>query len=161
MADKNLAVYSGCDRRGGHLYKFVSSQKVFDPQDKSNSCLFESGILYGAKLNPDGTGEWIALTPNTAIDPVSPSQVVGGMVVLPNSDRAEGGVMEVTSEEQLKPLISQYKTLGDLYPGNSYRETQGAILTKTTVIYFCRFSTLEKTTEFGKIWQQKLESFQY
>lgn len=128
VANKNLAVYSGCDRRGGHLYKFVSSQKVFDPQDKSNSRLFETGILYGAKLNPDGTGEWIALTPNTAIDPVSPSQVVGGMVILPNSDRVEGGVMEVTSEEQLQPLISQYKTLGDLYPGNSYREIQGAIL---------------------------------
>lgn len=128
VANKNLAVYSGCDRRGGHLYKFVSSQKVFDPQDKSNSRLFESGILYGAKLNPDGTGEWIALTPNTGIDPVSPSQVVGGMVLLPNSDRAEGGVMEVSSEEQLQPLINQYKTLGDLYPGNSHRETQGAIL---------------------------------
>ena len=128
VANKNLAVYSGCDRRGGHLYKFVSSKKVFDPQDKSNSRLFEEGILYGAKLNPDGTGEWIPLTPNTSVDPVSPSQVVGEMVTLPNSDRAEGGVMEVSSEEEIQSLVSQYRTLEDLYRGNSVRETQGAIL---------------------------------
>lgn len=125
---KNLAVYSGCDRRGGHLYKFVSSQKVFDPKDKSNSRLFESGILYGAKLNPDGTGKWIPLSPSTAIDPVLPSQVVGEMVMLPESDRVRGGVMEVSTEEQLQPLIERYQTLEDLYRGNSYRETQGAIL---------------------------------
>ncbi|MBE9047340.1 DUF839 domain-containing protein [Pleurocapsales cyanobacterium LEGE 10410] len=127
-AGKNLAVYSGCDRRGGHLYKFVSSQKVFDPKDKSNSRLFELGILYGAKLNPDGTGKWIPLSPQTPLDPVLPSQVVGGMVILPESDRAKGGVMKVSSDEQLQPLIEQYRTLEDLYRGDSYRQTQGAIL---------------------------------
>lgn len=131
VADRNLAVYSGCDRRGGHLYKFVSSKKVFDPQDKSNSRLFEEGILYGAKLNPDGTGKWIALTPETAIAPVSPSKVVGGIAILPNSDRSAGGVMEVSTEEEIQTLVEQYQTLGDLYRGNSHRETQGAILIDT------------------------------
>jgi uncharacterized protein len=128
VADKNLAVYSGCDRRGGHLYKFISEDKVVDPQAKSNSRLFEAGMLYGAKIAPDGTGTWIPLSPDTSVDPISPSEVVGGMVVMPNSDRTVGGVMEVTTAEQIQPLIDQFKTLGDLYQGNSAEEIQGAIL---------------------------------
>ena len=128
VTGKNLAVYSGCDRRGGHLYKFLSSRKVFNPQDKSNSALFEEGMLYGAKLYPNGIGEWIPLSSKTIVNPVSPSQVVGGMVILPNSDRTVGGVMEIESDEEIQPFVDQFKTLGDLYQGNSYQETQGAIL---------------------------------
>jgi uncharacterized protein len=128
VADKNLAVYSGCDRRGGHVYKFISKDKVVDPQAKSNSRLFEEGMLYGAKINPDGTGTWIPLSPETAINPISPQSVVGGMVVMPNSDRSKGGSMEVTTAEQIQPLIKQFKTLGDLYQGDSAEEIQGAIL---------------------------------
>jgi uncharacterized protein len=128
VADKKLAVYSGCDRRGGHLYKFISEDLVIDPLDKANSRLFETGMLYGAKLNPDGTGTWIPLSPDTLINPISPSEVVGGMVILPNSDRTAGGYMEVTTAEQMQPLINQFKTLGDLYQGDNATEIQGAIL---------------------------------
>ncbi|BAZ43568.1 hypothetical protein NIES4102_05690 [Chondrocystis sp. NIES-4102] len=128
VKDKNLAVYSGCDRRGGHLYKFISSDLVKDPQDKSNSRLFESGMLYGAKFYPNGVGEWIPLAADTAIDPVLPEQVVGGMVVLPQSDRTVGGVMEVSTPEQIKSFTSKFKTLGDLYKGDNPEEIQGAIL---------------------------------
>ena len=124
---KNLAVYSGCDRRGGHLYKFISSDRIADPEDKSNSQLFSEGMLYGAKLYPDGTGEWIPLKPDTPVAPVSPDRVVGGMVMLPNSDRTAGGIMKVETAAQMQPL-TQYKTLGDLYRGNSPQEIQGAIL---------------------------------
>ena len=127
VAGKNLAVYSGCDRRAGHLYKFISSEKVADPQDKTNSRLFEQGMLYGAKLYPNGVGEWIPLKPDTPIDPVSPDRVVGGMVMLPSSDRAVGGIMEIETAAQMQPL-TQYKILGDLYQGNSPQEIQGAIL---------------------------------
>ncbi|MEY2856366.1 MAG: hypothetical protein RLZZ74_675 [Cyanobacteriota bacterium] len=125
---QNLAVYSGCDRRGGHLYKFISEDRIVDPQDQANSKLFETGMLYGAKLNPDGTGTWIPLSPDTLINPISPREVVGGMVVLPNSDRTVGGYTEVTTAEQMQPLINQFKTLGDLYQGDNSAEIQGAIL---------------------------------
>ncbi|MEL7076943.1 MAG: alkaline phosphatase PhoX [Cyanobacteria bacterium J06582_2] len=128
VAGKNLAVYSGCDRRGGHLYKFISQGKVIDPKDKANSRLFETGMLYGAKIYPNGVGEWIPLSPDTIVNPISPSQVVGGMIKLPNSDRTIGGVMEVETEEQMLPLIEQFPTLGDLYQGDSREEIQGAIL---------------------------------
>ncbi len=128
IAGSNLAIYSGCDRRGGHLYKFISSETVENPQAKSNSQLLESGMLYGAKFYSNGVGEWIPLAPDTLVNPVVPSQVAGGMVMLPNGDRAQGGVMEVKDESQIQSFISKYRTLSDLYQGNSPKETQGAIL---------------------------------
>lgn len=124
---KKLAVYSGCDRRGGHLYKFVSDKTIVDPKDKQNSCCMESGMLYGAVFNPDGSGKWVRLTPETPIAPVLPSQVQGGLVSLPNSDRTVGGTMEVTKDQDITPFKNQFKTLGDLYVG-TYEEKQGAIL---------------------------------
>jgi uncharacterized protein len=128
VADRKLAVYSGCDRRGGHLYKFVSNQKINNIQDKTNSRLFESGMLYGAKLEPNGVGKWIPLNSDTPINPILPSQVVGGMVILPNSDRTAGGVMEVTTEAAVEQFRTKFKTLADLYQGNTPEETQGVIL---------------------------------
>ncbi|MEO0377695.1 MAG: alkaline phosphatase PhoX, partial [Cyanobacteria bacterium P01_A01_bin.17] len=128
---KKLAVYSGCDRRGGHLYKFVSQDNIYKVDDKANSGLLEQGMLYGAKLNPDGTGQWIALNPDTAVDPVLPSQVIGdevqGLVTFPNPDRQAGGIVEVTQDADAIALQSKFKTLGDLYIGNAI-EKQGAIL---------------------------------
>ncbi|WP_013320385.1 PhoX family protein [Gloeothece verrucosa] len=131
VADKPLAVYSGCDRRGGHLYKFVSKANIKDPKDKSNSRLMEDGMLYGAKFNPDGTGRWIALRPDTPVDPVLPSQVQGkegqGIVGLPNPKRTEGGIIKISRDEDITSYKQQFKTLSDLYPGNP-SEKQGAIL---------------------------------
>lgn len=78
---KKLVAYMGDDRRGGHTWKFVSNGTVSNPNSKSNSKLFEDGILYVAKFNPgndprrpnEGTGEWIPLTLNTATNPIAPS----------------------------------------------------------------------------------------
>ncbi len=124
---KKLAVYSGCDRRGGHLYKFVSDGNIIDPQDKKNSKLMDSGMLYGAVFNADGTGKWVALTPETPIDPILPSTVQGGLVTLPNSDRQVGGMMEVTDDQDIIIFKNQFQTLGNLYVGTP-EEKQGAIL---------------------------------
>lgn len=125
---KQLAVYSGCDRRGGHLYKFISIGKIKDPQDKSNSRLLTKGMLYGAKFNADGTGEWIPLTLTTPVNPVKPSQVGGGMVKLPNPNRQEGGVVALTNELAIESYQKEFPTLGDLYQGDNSQEKQGAIL---------------------------------
>ncbi|VEP16833.1 Phosphatase [Hyella patelloides LEGE 07179] len=124
---KQLVVYSGCDRRGGHLYKFISNGKVKNPQDKSNSRLFNQGMLYGAKFNADGTGEWIPLNPNTPVNPVKSSEVGGGLVKLPNPDRLQGGAVEITSDLPIELYQKQFKTLSDLYQGDN-TEQQGAIL---------------------------------
>jgi uncharacterized protein len=124
-AGKPLAFYSGCDRRGGHIYKFVSRDAVKDPKDKANSRLLEQGMLYAAKFNPDGTGRWIALKVDTAIDPDLPDQIVGEMITLPK--RPEGGFFPATKSEEITQFKQKFKTLGDLYTGNE-EEKQGAIL---------------------------------
>lgn len=131
VAGQPLTVYSGCDRRGGHLYKFVSSDRVTRPTDKANSKLLEKGMLFGAQLNPNGTGQWIPLTLDTPVNPVRPSQVLGesnsGMVMLPNRDRNQGGYVPVSRDQEALEFQKTFKTLGDLYQGNP-TERQGAIL---------------------------------
>lgn len=124
-AGKRLAFYSGCDRRSGHVYKFISTGTVSSPTDKANSRLLEDGMLYAAKFTPDGTGLWIPLKPTTPVNPVLPSSVVGGMVTLPK--RPEGGFEKIEDDAIAAQLKSSFATLGDLYEG-SEEEKQGAIL---------------------------------
>ncbi|MBD3883143.1 DUF839 domain-containing protein [Phormidium tenue FACHB-886] len=127
VAGKPLAFYSGCDRRGGHVYKFVSAGAVRDPKDKANSQLLSNGMLYAAKFNADGTGSWIALEPNTAINPDLPSVHEGKLIYLPNPDRTAGGGAKFEEDAAIAPYKQQFKTLNDLYVGNA-EEKQGAIL---------------------------------
>jgi secreted PhoX family phosphatase len=124
-AGKPLGFYSGCDRRGGHLYKFVSRDKVKNPQDKANSRLLENGILYAAQFNPDGTGRWIPLTAKTPVNPNLPSTHVGGMICLPK--RPAGGMLALSDDAEIDTYRASFKTLGDLYSGTA-EEIQGAIL---------------------------------
>ncbi|MGJ3247844.1 MAG: PhoX family protein [Elainellaceae cyanobacterium] len=125
IAGAPVAIYSGCDRRGGHLYKFVSTGTVIEPTDKSNSALMEDGMLYAAQFNPDGTGTWIPLKADTAVNPVMPSTIAGGMITLPL--RPDGGIFEATSDEEIQAFKGQYSTLANLYTGTD-SEIQGAIL---------------------------------
>ncbi|MGI8935155.1 MAG: PhoX family protein [Phormidesmis sp.] len=122
---KQLAFYSGCDRRGGHLYKFISAGTVSDPTDKANSQLLTDGMLYAAKFNADGTGSWIPLTLETPVNPILPSSVVGEMVPLPK--RPEGGFEEIEDDAVVNAFKGNFATLGDLYEGSDL-EKQGAIL---------------------------------
>ncbi|MDJ1185677.1 PhoX family protein [Roseofilum casamattae] len=127
-AGKPLVVYSGCDRRGGHVYKFVSKGIVRDPKDKANSRLLTDGMLFAAKFNRDGTGSWIALQASTKVNPDLPSTCHGNMITLPNPKRSEGGFVKVKNDGAIAVFKKQYSTLGDLYQGSTAEEVQGAIL---------------------------------
>lgn len=64
-ADDNLAFYMGDDSRGEYIYKFVSDQK-WDAKDVNGGYAagdkyMNSGKLYVAEFNNDGTGQWIEL----------------------------------------------------------------------------------------------------
>lgn len=59
----HAVVYMGDDERGEFLYKFVSEGTYSVGGD--NSDLLDTGALFVARFNDDGTGEWLALTPET------------------------------------------------------------------------------------------------
>ena len=69
---KPLAVYMGDDSRGEYIYKFVSASN-WDAADANpanrittGDKYLDSGKLYVAKFNADGTGQWIELSLSTA-----------------------------------------------------------------------------------------------
>ncbi|MGB0722952.1 MAG: PhoX family protein, partial [Gammaproteobacteria bacterium] len=57
----HVVVYLGDDERGEYLYRFVSRGKYSENGD--NRDLLADGQLYAAHFNDDGTGTWLALTP--------------------------------------------------------------------------------------------------
>jgi secreted PhoX family phosphatase len=61
--DGRVVVYMGDDERGEFMYKYVSNGVYVPGGDTST--LLDDGQLYVAKFNDDGTGAWIALTPES------------------------------------------------------------------------------------------------
>ena len=59
--DGRVVVYLGDDERGEFLYKFVSAG-AYAPGAPTDA-LLDEGQLYVAKFAEDGTGQWLALTP--------------------------------------------------------------------------------------------------
>jgi uncharacterized protein len=60
--DGRAVVYLGDDERFEYVYKFVSTGR-FDPNNQvANLTLLDSGTLYVARYNADGSGEWLELT---------------------------------------------------------------------------------------------------
>jgi uncharacterized protein len=60
-ATGNMALYMGDDSTPGCIYKFVPSAKVSTSSRTANANLLDTGTLYAAKFNADGTGSWLAL----------------------------------------------------------------------------------------------------
>lgn len=139
---KKLAAYMGDDRRGGHVWKFVSDATVANVTSPSNSSLFENGTLYVAKFNADGTGSWIPLLLNTPTNPVSPTAIGSvqvaqegipapdrnGLVNLPRragiaGSATTGGFFGLTTVNEAASIGGyQGKLLSDFYT------SQGAVL---------------------------------
>jgi secreted PhoX family phosphatase len=70
-ASRVVAAYMGDDRTGGHVYKFVSATR-YQPgtaNRPANMKLLSEGRLFAAKLNTDGSGEWLPLEPEQRLAP--------------------------------------------------------------------------------------------
>lgn len=118
---KPLVCYMGDDRTGGHTYKYVS-RKPYRARARTNSELLADGTLYVARYNPDGTGQWLALIPETPVDPPNPEQLAGGILRLPQREGTGLATGGADTPEQIARFKQRFRTLGDLYT------SQGAIL---------------------------------
>jgi uncharacterized protein len=56
---KPLVFYSGDDARNEYVYKFVTRKNYH--QATANGDMLDDGVLYVARFNDDGTGDWLAL----------------------------------------------------------------------------------------------------
>ncbi|MBB4302770.1 hypothetical protein GGD81_001806 [Rhodobium orientis] len=61
--DGRIVIYLGDDERGEFAYRYVSNG-VFAPGADTDA-LLDDGTLYVAVFSDDGTGKWVALTPET------------------------------------------------------------------------------------------------
>ena len=136
VAGQPLLVYSGCDRHGGHLYRFVSRGLVKNPQDPANSRLLEDGRLEVARLEPAGAdgvgrGRWLPLAPSTPVDPARPSRLADLSLpqptLVPHSDRTRAGAESLLDDGAVDAYRRRFPTLADLYLGRG-QEQMGAIL---------------------------------
>jgi len=136
VAGEPLRVYSGCDRHGGHLYRFVSHDLVRDPSDPANSRLLENGRLEVARFTPagsdgEGRGRWLPLAPSAAVDPAVPSAMerfgLRQATLVPHSDRRRAGFEALADDAAVAAYRQRFATLADLYPGSG-EEQMGALL---------------------------------
>jgi hypothetical protein len=59
--DGRMAFYSGDDAKGEYIYKFVPAGRFDAANPKAARNLLDEGTLYVARLNDDGSGQWLAL----------------------------------------------------------------------------------------------------
>ena len=72
VVGKPLAIYMGDDARNEYIYKFVSAQNwvaadaTASDRVATGDKYLDTGKLYAAKFNADGTGEWLELSLSNA-----------------------------------------------------------------------------------------------
>lgn len=93
--DGRIAVYMGDDEKFEYVYKFVS-RAALDPRNPgANVDLLDQGVLYAARFNADGTGDWLPLVYDPA-GPLNAGTGFGSQADVVIKARAAGDVLGAT-----------------------------------------------------------------
>ncbi|MDA8016030.1 MAG: DUF839 domain-containing protein [Thermoanaerobaculia bacterium] len=142
-AGKRLAAYMGDDRRGGHIWKFVSDEVVRNPSDPDTSRLLEKGTLYVARFEPDFTGRWIPLDAETPLRRPEPEQCFSGHMQVPS--RFVGGSVSVGNPDRDRPDIEvdNWISIIESFTGKSFEDSTLADLVRPHAGVGSRLSAAE------------------
>lgn len=132
VAGKPLVWYSGDDSRNEYIYKYVSNAN-WDPADATRGMAagdkyLDSGKLYVARFNADGTGQWLELAfgtgPLTAAnttyafanqaDVIINSRLAADALGATRMDRPEWGAVDPVTGEVYMTLTNNNATLRTL-----------------------------------------------
>lgn len=124
---KPVVCYSGDDSRFEYIYKFVSAEPYH--AETAGGHLLDHGVLYVARFNDDGSGQWLALDIN---DPSFQQQAQAANV--PFSDQAD--------------LLINARLAADVAGATKMdRPEWGAIHPETGDVYFTLTNNRERTAD--------------
>lgn len=125
---QRLGAYMGDDRRGGHVWKYISRASVENPDDPSTGALLRDGTLHAARFRADHTGTWLPLSPDTPLARPLPEETADGSLTLPDRRRgvhgdAIGGHVRVAAAHALSEgslTVDEWIASIEAYTGRSF-----------------------------------------
>ncbi|PMB04798.1 DUF839 domain-containing protein [Fischerella thermalis CCMEE 5273] len=109
-----VAFYMGDDERNEYIYKFVCAQPLRPGNPASNRDLLDNGILYVAKFNDNGTGEWLPLVyGQNGLTPENGFRSQAEVLVKTRqaADRVGATMMDRPEWTAVRPQIGGYKEI--------------------------------------------------
>ena len=124
--DGRLSCYSGDDRAFEYIYKFVSARAWNSADRLANRDLLDEGTLHVARLNADGSGDWIPLVHGS--NGLTAANGFDSQAAVLIYARAAGDRVGATKMDRPE-WISRHPQSGDLYvtlTNNTARGAKGA-----------------------------------
>ncbi|MCF4969856.1 PhoX family protein [Nostoc sp. CMAA1605] len=112
--NNRVAFYMGDDERNEYIYKFVCAQAYNPGNRAANRDLMDSGILYVAKFNDNGTGQWLPLVyGQNGLTPENGFRSQAEVLVKTRqaADRVGATMMDRPEWTAVRPRIGGYKEI--------------------------------------------------
>ncbi|HIK05470.1 MAG TPA: PhoX family phosphatase [Trichormus sp. M33_DOE_039] len=112
--NNRVAFYMGDDERNEYIYKFVCTQSLNPGNPAANRDLLDTGVLYVAKFNANGTGQWLPLVyGQNGLTPENGFRNQAEVLVKTRqaADRVGATMMDRPEWTAVRPRIGGYKEI--------------------------------------------------